>query len=59
MKNIIYYKENANNFVIKTKKYDSMIIERIKKDILEKYYMNDLKYYLLAQEYTNVELPQE
>lgn len=56
---ILYYKENANNFVIKTKKYDSMIIERIKKDILEKYYMNDLKYYLLTQGYTNFELEEE
>lgn len=56
---ILYYKENANNFVIKTKKYDSMIIERIKKDILEKYYMNDLKYYLLIQGYTNFELEEE
>lgn len=56
---ILYYKENANDYVIKAEKYDSMIIERIKKDILEKYYMNDLKYYLLIQGYTNFELEEE
>lgn len=55
----LYYKENASDFVIKTKKYDSMIIERIKKDILKEYYMNDLKYYLLIQGYTNFELEEE
>ena len=55
----LYYKENANDYVIKTKKYDSMIIERIKKDILKEYYMNDLKYYLLIQGYINFELEEE
>lgn len=55
----LYYKENENDFVIKTKKYDSMIIERIKKDILKEYYMNDLKYYLLIQGYINFELEEE
>ena len=55
----LYYKENANDYVIKTEKYDSMIIERIKKDILKEYYMNDLKYYLLIQGYVNFELEEE
>ena len=55
----LYYKENTNDYVIKTEKYDSMIIERIKKDILKEYYMNDLEYYLLIQGYVNFELEEE
>ena len=55
----LYYKENANDYVIKAEKYDSMIIERIKKDILKEYYMNDLEYYLLIQGYVNFELEEE
>lgn len=55
----MYYKENEKDYVIKNERYDSMIIERVKKDILKEYYMNDLKYYLLIQGYTNFELEEE
>lgn len=55
----MYYKENEKDYVIKNERYDSMIIERVKKDVLKEYYMNDLKYYLLIQGYVNFELEEE
>lgn len=55
----LYYKENEKDYVIKNERYDSMIIERVKKDVLKEYYMNDLKYYLLIQGYVNFELEEE
>ena len=55
----MYYKENEKDYVIKNERYDSMIVERVKKDVLKEYYMNDLKYYLLIQGYVNFELEEK
>lgn len=59
MKKVIYYVEKEKEYVLKSDKYDSLVIDRIKKDILEKYYMNDLEYYLLANGYNNFILEEE
>ena len=47
MKEIIYYKENEKDFVFKSERYDSLIFERVSKELLKEYYRNDLEYYLL------------
>ena len=59
MEKVIYYVEKEKEYVLKSDKYDSLVIDRIKKDILEKYYMNDLEYYLLANGYSNFKLEEE
>ncbi len=59
MKEVIYYVEKEKEYVLKSDKYDSLVIDRIKKDILEKYYMNDLEYYLLANGYSDFKLEEE
>lgn len=59
MEKVIYYVEKEKEYVLKSDKYDSLVIDRIKKDILEKYYMNDLEYYLLANGYSDFKLEEE
>lgn len=59
MKHIIYYKENEKDFVFKSERYDSLIFERVSKEILKEYYRNDLEYYLLENGYTNFSLEEE
>ena len=59
MKKVIYYVEKEKKYVLKSDKYDSLVFDRISKDILEKYYMNDLEYYLLANGYSNFILEEE
>lgn len=59
MEKVIYYAEKEKEYVLKSDKYDSLVIDRIKKDILEKYYMNDLEYYLLANGYSDFKLEEE
>ena len=59
MKKVIYYVEKEKEYVLKSKRYDSLVFDRISKDILEKYYMNDLEYYLLANGYSNFILEEE
>lgn len=55
----IYYKERHNDYIFKYSRYDSLIIERVKKEILKEYYLNDLEYYLLCKGYTNFNLEEE
>ena len=59
MKEVIYYVEKEKEYVLKSERYDSLVFERVKKEILEKYYMNDLQYYLLANGYSNFILEEE
>lgn len=59
MDDIIYYKESEKDFVFKSKRYDSLIFERVSKEILKEYYKNDLEYYLLENGYTNFILEEE
>lgn len=59
MKQIIYFKENEKDFVFKSERYDSLIFERVSKEILKEYYRNDLEYYLLENGYTNFSLEEE
>ena len=59
MEKVIYYVEKEKEYVLKSKRYDSLVFDRISKDILEKYYMNDLEYYLLANGYSNFKLEEE
>ena len=59
MEKVIYYVEKEEEYVLKSKRYDSLVFDRISKDILEKYYMNDLEYYLLANGYSNFKLEEE
>ena len=59
MKRIIYFKENEKDFVFKAERYDSLIFERVSKDILNEYYRNDLEYYLLENGYNNFVLEEE
>lgn len=59
MDDIIYFKENEKDFVFKSARYDSLIFERVSKEILKEYYKNDLEYYLLENGYTNFILEEE
>lgn len=59
MDDIIYFKENEKDFVFKGARYDSLIFERVSKEILKEYYKNDLEYYLLENGYTNFILEEE
>ena len=59
MEKVIYYVEKEKEYVLKSERYDSLVFDRISKDILEKYYMNDLEYYLLANGYSNFILEEE
>ena len=59
MKRIIYFKENEKDFVFKSMRYDSLIFERVSKDILKEYYRNELEYYLLENGYNNFILEEE
>lgn len=59
MKRIIYFKENEKDFVFKSMRYDSLIFERVSKEILKEYYRNDLEYYLLENGYNNFILEEE
>ena len=59
MDDVIYYKENEKDFVFKSMRYDSLIFERVSKDILKEYYRNDLEYYLLENGYNNFILEEE
>ena len=59
MDDVIYYKENEKDFVFKSMQYDSLIFDRVSKDILKEYYRNDLEYYLLENGYNNFILEEE
>ena len=59
MEKVIYYVEKEKEYVLKSKRYDSLVFDRVNKDILEKYYMNDLEYYLLVNGYSNFKLEEE
>lgn len=58
-KDTIYFKENEKDFVFKSERYDSLIFERVSKEILKEYYRNDLEYYLLENGYNNFVLEEE
>lgn len=58
-KDTIYFKENEKDFVFKSMRYDSLIIERVSKEILKEWYRNDLEYFLLKQGYSNFILEEE
>lgn len=59
MEKVIYYVEKEKEYVLKSDKYDSLVFDRISKEMLEKYYRNDLEYYLLANGYSNFILEEE
>ena len=59
MKETIYYKENEKDFVFKSERYDSLIFERVSKEMLKECYRNDLEYYLRKHEYSNFILEEE
>lgn len=59
MDDVIYYKENEKDFVFKSMQYDSLIFDRVSKEMLKEWYRNDLEYYLLKHGYGNFILEEE